>query len=352
MPGEKTEKASDKKRRDERKKGNIFQSQDLSSALVLLGVFGTLKALGPSFGSAIESGITEIYGHIDDTIAGPNDMRTLLGDILLLLAKVMLPLFAASIAVSMAATFAQTRFLVVPSQVAPKFERVSILQGFKKMFSLKSVVEMVKSLLKISLLIIVIFMDAYPQMSVAMRIFDAGLPTALSWISSLVIDVALKAGVVLLVIGVADYFFQWWDYERNIMMSKQEVKDEYKITEGNPEVKSHIRSIQRRMARMRMMQAVPQADVVVKNPTHFAVALQYRGETEKAPVVVAKGRDAVALRIIQVAEENGVFVTENRPLAQALYKSVEIGAEIPADFYKAVAEILAYLYKLKKAGRA
>lgn len=319
--------------------------------MILLGVFGALKSLGLSFGSAVESGITEIYAHLDDIITGPNDMRALLVDTMTLLAKVLVPLFAASIAVSVAVTFAQTRFLIVPSQISPKFDRISILQGFKKMFSIKSVVEMVKSLLKISLLIAVIFSCVYPQMSTAVRIYDMGLPAAVSWIASLAIDVALKAGMVLLVVGVADYFFQWWDYERNIKMTKQEVKDEYKNTEGNPEIKSRVRSIQRRMARMRMMQAVPQADVVIKNPTHYAVALKYSGDSDKAPVVVAKGRDAVALRIIDVAEKNGVYVTENRPLAQALYKSVEIGAEIPADFYKAVAEILAYLYKLKKAGR-
>ena len=251
-----------------------------------------------------------------------------------------------------ASTLAHTRLMVYPGQMKFQLSRLNPIQGIRRMFSVRSLFELFKSLLKVAAVGAVIYAQIRPQIGHVMLLFDTGLGTSLGWMFSTTIDVGLKASLAMLAIGVGDYFFQWYSYERDIRMSKEEVREEYKQLEGNPQTKSRIRGLQRRMARQRMMQAVKKADVVIRNPTHFAVALQYSGGRKGgAPVVVAKGRDAVALRIVAQAERYHVYVTENRPLAQALFRSVEIGEEIPAEYYKAVAEVLAYIYRLRRAGR-
>lgn len=351
MPGEKSEKATSKRRHDERKKGHVFQSQDLASAAVLLSVFGALKYIGPQLFGGMMSGMVYSFQDSYVNITGYDGVKHFFFTTILKMAPYLLPILAMSILASVIVTMAQTRLLFTPGQLKPKFQRISPIQGLKKMFSLRSFVEMIKSILKITIIAVVIYNDIQPQITDAFKLFDTGLGPAVVWLGSVIIDVGFKASIAILIIGVADYIYQWWDFEKSIRMSKQEVKDEYKQIEGNPEIKGHIRSMQRRMARMRMMQAVPSADAVIKNPTHFAVAIKYDEKLGKAPFVVAKGRDNIALKIIAIAEKNGVYVTENRPLAQALYKATEIGSEIPVEFYKAIAEILAYIYRLRKAGR-
>lgn len=180
------------------------------------------------------------------------------------------------------------------------------------------------------------------------RMMDMTFMGVLSKTGDIIMDIVLKVGLIFVAIAVADYVYQWWQYEKNLRMSKQEIKDEYKQTEGDPQIKAHIKSMQQQRARQRMMQAVPEADVVIRNPTHYAVAIKYNPEKNRAPMVVAKGMDSLALRIIEVAEESGVYITENRPLARALYESVELDAEIPDKFYKPIAEVLAFVYSLKK----
>ncbi len=177
------------------------------------------------------------------------------------------------------------------------------------------------------------------------RMFDMPILLSTSRMLQMVFDLVKRVCLAFAIVAFFDYLYQRWDYENNLKMTKQEVKDEYKNTEGNPEIKGRIRSVQRQMALSRMMQKVPQADVIVRNPTHFAVALRYDPERDNAPIVLAKGQDSLALRIVKVGEEHGVFVIENRPLARALYASCELDREIPAEFYGAVAEILVYIYK-------
>ena len=351
MPGEKTEKASSKKRQDERKKGNIFQSQDLVSAAVLLAVFEVLNIMGTQFITTLENGTTQIFTHLTDKLEGAKDIGNIVSIAQNTLLSVAMPILAVALLAAVAVTFAQTRLLITPSQLIPKLDRLSPVQGFKKLFSLKSIVELVKSSLKVTLIVGIVYLTVEPQLAYALRLFDLSLSQSLVWIGGVIVDIGFKIAAALLLLGVADYFYQWWEYERKIKMSKQEVKEEFKQTEGNPEIKSRIRSLQRRMAKMRMMQAVPHADVIIRNPTHFAVALKYDDKVGVAPIVVAKGQDAVALKIVEIAEKNKIYVTENKPLAQALYKSVDIGDQIPTEFYKAVAEVLAYIYKMKQSGR-
>ena len=213
------------------------------------------------------------------------------------------------------------------------------------MFSLKRVVELIKNLLKIILLLVLLYdilMDDAIQVA---RMVDMPPINSAAFMMSMVFSLVMKVCLAFTVVAFFDFLYQRWEYERDLKMTKQEVKDEFKQTEGNPQIKGRIRSLQRQMAMSRMIQKVPQADVIIRNPTHYAIALKYDPNVNGAPMVLAKGQDELALRIIKVGEENGVFITENRPLARALYESCELDREIPAEFYGAVAEILVYIYK-------
>jgi len=351
LSGEKTEKASSKKREDERKKGHLFQSQDLVTAGSLLCFFAVLKIMGPAFGKSITDGMRNLLQNMPIYISSSADLKNRFASVFSVIFSVMFPLMVAIVVISVVVTMAQTRLLITPSQLKPDFSRLSPIKGIKRLFSLKSFVELFKSLLKITVVGLIIYLDINPQLQKVMLLFDTSLNQSFIWTANAILDIGFKASFAILLIGVADYFYQWWSFEKEIKMTKEETKEEYKQTEGNPEIKGRMRSLQRRLARSRMMQAVPSADVVIRNPTHYAVAIKYEGQGQNAPVVVAKGRDLVALRIVEVAEKNKIYVTENVPLAQALFKAVEIGDEIPSEFYKAVAEVLAYIYRLKKAGR-
>ena len=351
MAGEKTEQASQKKREDERKKGHVFQSQDIVTAASMLSFFLLLRAFGAAAGRQITGGMRMLLEGLPAYLAGWGDIRSRLITVGTVSMEVVLPVMLAAVGVSAAATMVQTRLSVAPGQLKVDFSRLSPIQGIKRLFSIRSLFELFKSMLKIAAVGAVIYLELRPQIGKVLLLFDSGLNVSLAWVASTVLDIGIKASIALFVIGIADYFFQWYTFEKDIRMTKDEVKEEFKQLEGNPETKSRIRGLQRRMSRQRMMQAVKTADVVIRNPTHFAVALRYGGAAQNAPVVVAKGRDNVALRIVDVAERHHIFVTENRPLAQALYRAAEIGDEIPAEFYKAVAEILAYIYRLRKAGR-
>lgn len=262
--------------------------------------------------------------------------------------KVIVPSCAAIALFSFIINGVQTRFRFTFSLVKPKLSRINPLAGFRKMFSGKSLAEFFKSFVKVTVIVLVLYTEFKTVIKQVLSLPYAGMEDILGWVAGSVYDMVMKLAVIMAVFGAADYLYQWWSYEKSIRMTKQEVKDEYKKLEGDPQIKGRIREIQRKMATMRMMHNVPKADVVIKNPTHYAVALKYDMQKDSAPVVVAKGRDYLALRIIKVAEEHGVYITENRPLARGLYEAVEVNQKIPEQFYKAVAEIIAFLYKLRK----
>ena len=207
-------------------------------------------------------------------------------------------------------------------------------------------VELIKSLLKIIILIAVIYNIVIDDMVQVVRTMDMDITMSGVFMLEMVMTLVTRICMAFLVIAALDFMYQWWEYERKLKMSKQEVKEEFKQTEGNPEIKSRIRSIQNQRARERMMQSVPKADVVIRNPTHFAVALKYDADRYGAPIVLAKGQDELALRIVRVAEENGVAVIENPPLARGIYASTNLAQEIPQEYYGAVAEVLVYVYKM------
>lgn len=344
---EKTEQATPKKRRDERKKGNIFLSKDVVVVSSLLGTFFCLKLLFPGMYVALRTFLLRYMNYAavktEVTEEFVSDMTI---EMIITFVRVCVPLLMIAVLLAIVATAAQTKLLFSTDSLKPKFSRLSPLQGFKKLFSSKSLVEVLKGIVKITILICIMYNFFVGQLINFERTLKLDLVSSTVFVLDCVMKLIMKVSIAFIAISVFDYFYQWWDYEKQLKMSKQEVKEEFKQTEGNPQIKGKIRELQRRMAMSRMMQSVPEADVVLRNPTHFAVALKYDGEKDAAPVVVAKGQDEVALRIIKVAEENGVQVVENKAVARALYAMTQVSGMIPEEFYGTVAEILVYVYKL------
>ena len=352
MAGQKTEKATTKKRETQRKEGNVAQSRDIVGAVLLICVFELLKSFGWQYFSYMGNTMKFFLGSLNANISGGGDMQQRYMIVLTTSAEVVVPIIILSVGISIVATMAQTRMLFTPQNAKFNLEKLNPISGIKNLFSPRAMIEIVKSIIKIIVIGIIMFMEIQGQLQYIVTIYNQSVIDSVSFIANFAIDVCLKGSIAFLVIGIGDYFFQLWDFERRIKMSKEEIKEEYKQTEGNPETKGRMRNEQRRLARLRQIQAVPTADVVIRNPTHYAVALKYDKDKSKAPIVVAKGQNNVALKIVEVATASRVHVIENKPLAQALYKTVEVGDEIPSEFYKAVAEVLAFIFKLKRAGRS
>ena len=350
---QKTEKATPKRRRDERKKGNIFFSNDAVSVVVLIAGLATLflsmGSMADNLGQFLRSCISLV--RLSQGTDAVGDLRQLLPELLWSFVLTVGPILLVPTVAGIAATFFQTKLLVTGESLRPKFSRINPLQGIKRLFSLRSLIEALKGLLKITVLLYIIYNFLAGTVELFTKYLFTDLVTACSHLAGLAFQMSMQIAVAYVVLAAADVFYQWMDYERQLRMSKQEIKEEFKQIEGDPQVKGRIKEIQRKMAQSRMMQKVPQADVVVRNHTHFAVALRYKPDRDRAPVVLAKGQDQIALRIVQKAEESGVAVVENVPLARALYASAELGQEIPPELYGAVAEVLVYLYQLHENGK-
>ena len=348
----KTERATAKKRRDERKKGHIAKSQDVIAVVSLIAAYAMLQFLAPTFieqTSSFMQYCMEMAGQASLTIEGI--MQELLGRIGILLVMTIGIFTVTVLIISIATTMYQTKMLVTTEPLKPKLNKLNPIEGFKRLFSLRSVIETAKNLLKIILLLWLICNNLMDMVAINYKYMQTDLSASVDHIFHSILTLIFQIIIAFGVLAVADIFYQKWEYERQMRMTKQEVKDEYKQLEGDPKVKGKIRERQQQMARMRMMQQVPHADVVIKNPTHYAVALRYRPERDNAPVVLAMGQDELALRIIKVAETNHVAVVENIPLARALYANAELGREIPPEFYGAVAEVLVYIFRLNNDKR-
>ena len=344
----KTEKATPKKRRDERKKGNIFFSNDAVSVAVLLGAFAIIKLTAAGAAEEIHRFMrTCLEIASDSSVGGPaENVSKLATQFLWVFVKTAGPVLAATVVIAIAVTFFQTKLLVSGELLKPKFSRINPLQGIKRLFSVRSIVEALKGILKISVLLYLVYQFLAGIIPIFSKYLFTDLTAACSHLFDLFFQMTMRIGIAYVVLAGADIFYQWWEYERQIKMSKQEIKEEFKQMEGDPQIKSKIKEMQRKMAQSRMMQQVPQADVVIRNPTHFAVALRYRPEKDLAPVVLAKGQDEMALRIVRVAEQHHVKTIENVPLARALYAATEVNQVIPPELYNAVAEVLVYLYRM------
>ena len=343
-----TEKASPKKRKDERKKGNIYKSQDIGNAVTILVAFVVLDKLFPRIyaylGQNLFKYITAIRTTTELTVESAVDI---FADCCLVILYTAGPLILILLIVGVLATGAQTKFLFSMQSLKPKFSRLNPLSGIKKMVSIRAVVELLKSILKAAIIGGVIYSYYQSIASDIIRLMSMDIMSAVVFVLQSVNSLVIKLSIAFIAISIFDYLYQWWEYERNIKMTKQEVKEEYKQTEGDPIVRGRIKDAQRKMSQQRMMQNIPSADVIIRNPTHFAIALQYDAEKNTAPMVVAKGQDYVALKIIEEAEKYKIPMIEDKPLARALYAEVELGREIPSQYYTATAEILAWVYSLK-----
>ncbi len=346
---EKTEKATPKKRSDQRKEGNVFQSKEILIAASLVVTFVSFRFLYPIIESALSDNIKSFFrlaGSMD--VINDSDLSQLFisGIITFAIAAVPLLLIASIIAVIV--TVAQTRGLVTFKSLRPKFSRMNPMSGLKNMVSLKGMVELLKSIIKIVILFYIIYLTIGGEINKIPKMIDMSVGESVSVIGQLIWDIALKIMIAFAFVAGFDFLYQKWSYEKQLRMTKQEVKEEYKMTEGDPKIKGQIKQKQREMSRQRMMQAVPEANVVIRNPTHYAVALKYDHDKNRAPIVVAKGEDFMALKIIEIAEEHNIVIMENKPLARALYAEVGIDMEIPPEFYNPVAEVLAYVYSLNE----
>ena len=328
-------------------------SRDVVAVATLLGSLVMLRAMSGVVMRRAEDILYTCFDYIGRSYAGflPTIGRELVFKCLTTIAVVAGPFLLVTLILSVAATFAQTRMLVTTEPLKPKLSKLNPLSGFKRLFSLHSVVELIKNLIKISILLYLIY-DYFTTVVVSFgRFLDMELNQAAEILFEDIFQLVLRVVVAFTAVAFFDYLYQRWEYERKLRMSKQEIKEEYKQMEGDPKVKGKIKEIQRQRARERMMQQVPGADVVIRNPTHVSVALRYKPEKDNAPVLVAKGLDELALRIVKVAEENHVTVVENVPLARSLYAAVDLGREITPDFYGPVAEILVYVLKMDQEAK-
>ncbi len=349
MSGEKTEKATPKKRQDERKKGHVVSSKDVSAVATLLGAAFLLKGSAQLLLGGFQSYWNRCMGYAGtmERITVEN-LQAITLNTLLAFAGMALPLLLGVTLVGVAAGGAQTRFLVSGAQIKPKLEHISPLAGFRRLFSMRSLVELIKALFKIGVVLLVIGSYLAGELPMLLGLFEWEPGAAAVQVLSVAFQLVLRTGGVFLAVAALDYGYQWWEHEKNMRMSKQEIKEEYKQSEGDPHIKSQIKERQRKIAMSRMMQQVGNADVVVKNPTHFAVALRYDPRKNPAPVVVAKGQDALAQRILKKAEEFDVPVVENIPLARALYAEIELGACITHPYYTVVADLFTLIYQMER----
>lgn len=346
---EKTEPASPKKKKKAREEGQVAKSQEISTAVGLIVAFFSIGL----FATYIMSGISDVfimsfdiirrYENINDIHFSTDLINFMFGRIIFIAA----PLLIISLIVGIFVNIVQVGWSPTLKPLKPKFSKVSPLAGFKRMFSMRSIMELVKSVLKLSIISFVIYFFLIDEMDNVAMIMQMSVINSFMYIGALVIRLGVTVGAWFIFIAAIDFSFQKHKHSKDLRMSKQEVKDEYKQSEGNPQIKSRIRRKMQEASMRRMMQDIPKADVIITNPTHYSVAVAYDRSGAGAPKVVAKGVDHLAKRIQEVAKENNISIIENVQLARALYAAVDIGKEIPQELYKAVAEVLAYVYKLK-----
>jgi flagellar biosynthetic protein FlhB len=344
---ERTEQATPKKREEARRKGQVAKSREIPSIFILMGGASILFLFG-----------SYLYRHISNLMirsfkqAGVRSFSLetvqvinveLIHSSLLILA----PMFIAMLVLSVVSHYGQSGTLFAAEALKWDWSKLNVITGFKRLFSKHSLAELLKSILKVAIVAGIAYLTIKKELPRLLLLMDQSPEGILQYVRSISWDLLIRTGMVMAVLAGLDYLFQRWTYEKSLRMTKQEVKEEFKQTEGDPIVKSRIRSLQRQVARRRMMAEVPKADVIITNPTHLAVAIFYQMKKMEAPKVVAKGSGYIAEKIIEIGRHHHIPVIENKPLAQILYKTVEVGQMIPSNFYQAVADILAYVYRLK-----
>lgn len=351
--GEKTEPATAKKLREAREDGKVAKSKELVSAVDLIVIFLVLKIFVSYVGDSFISVFDYIYTAIPDFVKNNSvgltskNFMAFFDVVIGISAKIVAPFFLFGFAVTVLVNVLQVGWKITTKPLKPKPDKFNPINGFKRIFSKDSLFELVKSIIKIVLIIYVAYSSIKGEANNIFVLYDIPLMQAVILCGNIIINAGFKISLVYLVIGIVDFIYQKHKFNEEMKMTKQEVKDEYKNTEGNPEIKGRQRQRMREASQRRMMQDVPKADVVITNPTHLAVAIKYDADTAKAPIVLAKGEDYLAMKIREAAKENHIEIVENKPLARMLYANVDIGQEIPPELYQAVAEVLAMVYNLK-----
>ena len=302
---EKTEKATPKKRKDQRKEGNVLQSKEIGIAASVLGIFAAMRLLLGFISENIFSYTGSVFEELGSTYVTTDNIMTIWVDVITVVGITVGPVCLIAIFLGIIPTIAQTRGLFTMKALKPKFSRLNPLSGIKKLFSLQSIVGILKGLIEVIIISVVIYNEIRDRLPKFVMLIDTGVAAGVTYALVTIFDLVMLICIMLVFVAAADFLFQWWQFEKKLKMSKQEVKEEFKQMEGDPQIKSKIKQRQQQMATQRMMQDVPKADVVVRNPTHFAVALKYDQDKNNAPQVLAKGKDLIALRIVQIAEENG-----------------------------------------------
>ena len=354
--GEKTEEATPKKLDDARKEGQVAKSQELGTAVTLIALFGGLKV----FVGVIAANFTESFGEYYNSIetyskGGPFTsnyasafVNGAMGSVLLSC----LPMFAVAVVFAIVINVAQVRWQPTLKPLIPKFSKLNPINGFKRIISMDKLVELLKAVIKIGLIAYLAYSELTESAGLVNSLYDTDLFDAVAMIGKLVIDFGFRVAIIYLVIGLADYIYQKFKFNKDMRMTKQEIKDEFKQTEGDPKIKGQIRQRMREASQRRMMQQLPEADVVITNPTHLACAIKYDKSQAEAPILLAKGADYLAQKIKEEAKKNNIPIVENKPLARMLYHNVELDEEIPEELYQMTAEVLAYVYSLKEGAYA
>ena len=348
--GEKTEEATPKKLEDARKEGQVAKSQELTTAVALIMLFVVIKVFVSFITDGFADSFKLVYGSIETyskeiftTGYATAYMHEALTEVLI----ICLPMFTSAVVAAIVINALQVKWKPTAKPLKPKASKISPLKGFKKIFSKDKIFDLLKAIVKILLVGYMTYSTLKDEAGTINVLYDIELFTAVMLIGDIVLNMGIKISLVFLIIGIVDYIYQKMKFNREMRMTKQEIKDEFKQTEGDPKIKGQIRQKMRDASRRRMMQKLPEADVVITNPTHLACAIKYDKDIGTAPILIAKGADFLAQRIKEVARENFIPIVENKPLARMLYHNVEIDEEIPEELYKMTAEVLAYVYAME-----
>lgn len=347
---EKTEKATPRKRKKAREEGQVLQSREINTSLTLLAAFVLLFLLSGYIGSSIRLVSHQIFDEhlLNENLYNITNIQLLSMNMILRIMLIFLPLALTVLVIGVICSYLQVGFLITPKPIQPKLSKLDPVKGLKKLFSLEKVIELFKSLIKIFIIGYVVYRYVVGQLETIFSMMAMEIDQIILITSRITLNIGLRAGLILVLLAVIDYFYQRYEYEKKLKMSKQEVKDEHKQIEGDPKIKSKIRQKQMQISMRRMMQEIPKADVIITNPTHYAVAIQYSPEKYSAPLVLAKGQNLIAQNIKKQAALYDIPTVENIYLARTLYETVEIGQVIPPELYEAVAEVLAYVYQMNK----
>lgn len=348
---DKTEEATPKRLQKAREKGNVPKSPELNSVFILFFGLLTLYFLSTGILNRLISIFKSFYQQAGSMTITNSSIQYLFSAGLGAMISMIAPLMIVLTIIGLSVNVVQFGFLFTLKPLAPQLSRLNPLTGFKKFFSLKSLMELAKSFLKIFLVGLITYWTIHRNIESYIQLIHESVGQILVFIATSVFRIAMSIAGALMVLAVVDFLYQKWQFKKDLRMTKEEVKDEQKDVEGDPLVKNAIRSLQRERARQRMMDDVPRADVVVTNPTNLAIAMKYNPETMSAPVVLAKGARLIAEKIKKIAKQHAIPIIENKPLAQSLYKSCEIGKQIPFELFQTVAEVFAYVYQRKQNRR-